>query len=100
MKIPCEFCGKPCAKGGAMQYHIYRKHQADVRERFRVTLLLEHPDIYCEVMPKQIAERSVTPCWICGGDREIIGPFGESLEPCPHCVLMVPCEPIIAWLQA
>lgn len=34
-KIPCEFCGKPCAKGGAMESHIHFNHLQEVLERFR-----------------------------------------------------------------
>lgn len=35
VKIPCEFCGKPIAKGGAMESHIHFKHLAEALERFR-----------------------------------------------------------------
>lgn len=102
MKIPCEFCGKSCSKGSALQYHIYRKHQYEIREKLRLSLMFNHPEIYFDIAPRQITETSVTPCWICGGDREIIGPLGESLEPCPHCVLKINCAttPVAAWINS
>lgn len=33
-----------------------------------------------------LAERSICPCPVCGGDREVIGSYGEELLPCYYCV--------------
>jgi len=90
---PCEFCGKMIAKGGAMESHVHFKHLGEVLERFR-----NNPVVIHFLAAERVRQglllpfRSATPCWVCGGDKEVVGPYGESLLPCPHCVLMLPCE--------
>jgi hypothetical protein len=34
-KIPCEFCGKPITRGGAMDAHLHFRHLAEVLDKFR-----------------------------------------------------------------
>ena len=40
-----------------------------------------------EKAPRELElDKPATPCGECGGTREVIGPFGESMVPCPACV--------------
>ena len=55
-KIPCEFCGKLCAVGGAYQSHVHFKHVGEVIERFSNQLLLQHFAYWYEIQPKLLCE--------------------------------------------
>lgn len=34
-----------------------------------------------------MADKRPPVCVACGGTKEIFGPYGESIIPCPHCVI-------------